>query len=115
MVLVANRPAVLAEAASARLAELAGRTFTDPRGQARLLLTGDELHLLSIPKGSLSEDERREIESHVTHTFRFLSQIPWTRDAAAGPRDRLRPPREARRPRLPARGGGARPSPWRRG
>ncbi len=79
VVVVANRPAVLAEAASARLAELAGRTFTDPRGQSRLLLTGDELHLLSIPKGSLSEDERREIESHVTHTFRFLSQIPWTR------------------------------------
>src|SRR5207237_10309983 len=23
--------------------------------------------------------ERREIESHVTHTYRFLPQIPWTR------------------------------------
>jgi len=79
VVLVANRPAVLAEAASARLAELAGRTFNDSRGAARALITGDELQLLSIPKGSLSELERREIESHVTHTFRFLSQIPWTR------------------------------------
>ena len=29
--------------------------------------------------GSLSPDERLEIESHVTHTFRFLTQIPWTR------------------------------------
>src|SRR4029077_927114 len=27
---------------------------------------------------SWSEKERREIESHVTHTFRFLSEIPWT-------------------------------------
>jgi HD-GYP domain-containing protein (c-di-GMP phosphodiesterase class II) len=79
VVLVANRPAVLAEAASARLAELAGRTFTDWRGAAHPLLTGEELQLLSIPRGSLSEAERREIESHVTHTFRFLSQIPWTR------------------------------------
>ena len=79
VVLVANRPAVLAEAASARLAGLAGRTFTDSRGAARALISTDELRLLSIPKGSLSEDERREIESHVTHTFRFLSQIPWTR------------------------------------
>ena len=34
---------------------------------------------LSIRKGSLTETERREIESHVTHTFRFLQQIPWTR------------------------------------
>jgi HD-GYP domain-containing protein (c-di-GMP phosphodiesterase class II) len=79
VVLVANRPAVLAEAASAGLAGLAGRTFTDSWGQTRPLLTGEELRLLSIPRGSLSDAERREIESHVTHTFRFLSQIPWTR------------------------------------
>ncbi len=79
VLLVANRPAVLAEAASARLAGLVGRTFTDARGAAHPLVTGDELELLSIPRGSLSEAERKEIESHVTHTFRFLSQIPWTR------------------------------------
>ncbi len=79
VVVVANRPAVLAEEASARLASLGGRTFTDPRGAARPLVTDEELRLLSIPKGSLSDDERREIESHVTHTYRFLSQIPWTR------------------------------------
>jgi HD-GYP domain-containing protein (c-di-GMP phosphodiesterase class II) len=35
--------------------------------------------LLSIPKGSLSDSERLEIESHVTHTFNFLQQIPWTK------------------------------------
>jgi response regulator RpfG family c-di-GMP phosphodiesterase len=74
-----NRPSVLPEAASARLAQVAGLSFTDPRGQARALVTPEELRLLTIPKGSLSDDERREIESHVTHTFNFLSQIPWTR------------------------------------
>ena len=45
-------------------------------------LTEDELHFLSIPKGSLDPDERKQIESHVTHTFNFLRQIPWTRDLA---------------------------------
>ena len=65
VVLVANRPAVLAEAASAQLARLAGRTFVDPRGQARPLLTGEELRLLSIPRGSLSEQERAEFERRV--------------------------------------------------
>jgi HD-GYP domain-containing protein (c-di-GMP phosphodiesterase class II) len=79
LVTSSNRPTVLPEAASARLREVAALSFTDPRGQARPLLTGEELHLLAIPKGSLSEDERKEIESHVTHTFNFLSQIPWTR------------------------------------
>ena len=29
--------------------------------------------------------ERQEIESHVTHTFRFLQQIPWTRDLVGVP------------------------------
>jgi HD-GYP domain-containing protein (c-di-GMP phosphodiesterase class II) len=79
LVVGANRPTVLAEAAGQRLHEVAAFEFPDPRGLARPLLTQDELRLLTIPRGSLSDEERREIESHVTHTFRFLSQIPWTR------------------------------------
>jgi response regulator RpfG family c-di-GMP phosphodiesterase len=79
LVVAANRPTVLAEAAGQRLHEVAALEFADPGGLPRPLLTQDELRLLTIPKGSLSDDERREIESHVTHTFRFLSQIPWTR------------------------------------
>jgi HD-GYP domain-containing protein (c-di-GMP phosphodiesterase class II) len=43
-------------------------------------VTQDELHFLRIPKGSLDERERREIESHVEQTYRFLTQIPWTED-----------------------------------
>ena len=39
-----------------------------------------------IRKGNLDETERREIESHVTHTYRFLEQIPWTRELRAIPR-----------------------------
>jgi HD-GYP domain-containing protein (c-di-GMP phosphodiesterase class II) len=48
-----------------------------------------------IRKGNLDERERREIESHVTHTYRFLEQIPWTRelkgipDIAYGHHERL--------------------------
>jgi HD-GYP domain-containing protein (c-di-GMP phosphodiesterase class II) len=79
LIVTANRPTVLAEAAGQRLHEAAAFAFADPRGAPRPLLTEDELKLLSIPKGSLSDDERKEIESHVTHTWRFLSQIPWTR------------------------------------
>lgn len=79
LVVAANRPTVLAEAAGQRLHEVAACDFADPRGALRPLLTQEELRLLTIPKGSLSDEERREIESHVTHTFRFLSQIPWTR------------------------------------
>lgn len=77
--LACNKPTVLAQGGFERLAELAASTFEDSRGAARALLTPHEVALLSIPRGSLSADERREIESHVTHTYRFLSQIPWTR------------------------------------
>jgi HD-GYP domain-containing protein (c-di-GMP phosphodiesterase class II) len=33
-----------------------------------------------IRKGSLDDAERLEIESHVTHTYKFLQEIPWTRE-----------------------------------
>jgi HD-GYP domain-containing protein (c-di-GMP phosphodiesterase class II) len=42
------------------------------------ILTDNEVKILSIPKGSLSLDERSQIESHVTHTYQFLKQIAWT-------------------------------------
>lgn len=44
------------------------------------LITPEEMVKLSLPKGSLGEDERREIESHVSHTYHFLRQIAWTED-----------------------------------
>lgn len=32
---------------------------------------------LSIRRGSLNDEERNEIESHVVHTYNFVSRIPW--------------------------------------
>jgi HD-GYP domain-containing protein (c-di-GMP phosphodiesterase class II) len=43
-------------------------------------LTEDEVQALSIRKGSLSEFERDLINSHVSHTYRFLQKLPWTRE-----------------------------------
>jgi HD-GYP domain-containing protein (c-di-GMP phosphodiesterase class II) len=78
-ILACNRPTVLPSGGFERLAELGRLTFRDALEVEQPLLIARELERLSIPRGSLSTDERREIESHVTHTFRFLSQIPWTR------------------------------------
>ncbi len=52
----------------------------DRKDYAPFHLTEEEMRYLTIPKGSLDETERLEIESHVTHTYRFLQQIPWTRE-----------------------------------
>jgi hypothetical protein len=79
-ILQANEPTVLPEKISERLVEVAGWTFQDPSGPSEPLLAQDELKLLSIRKGSLNDEERLQIESHVIHSFRFLSQIPWTKE-----------------------------------
>ncbi|HVE80066.1 MAG TPA: HD domain-containing phosphohydrolase, partial [Gemmatimonadaceae bacterium] len=79
-IIAANEPTILPEESSALLAHVSQITYTDIHGENRPLLAEDELRLLSIPKGNLDDEERREIESHVTHTFRFLQQIPWTRE-----------------------------------
>jgi HD-GYP domain-containing protein (c-di-GMP phosphodiesterase class II) len=76
----ADEPAVLPERTSEKLAEIAGWTFHDPSGPVEPLLSPAEVKLLSIPKGSLDEQERLQIESHVIHSFRFLNQIPWTKE-----------------------------------
>ena len=79
LVAVANEPMVLAEEPSALLKEVGRVSYRDISGEEQPLLTEDEVHKLSIRKGSLDEDERREIESHAVHSFSFLEQIPWTR------------------------------------
>jgi HD-GYP domain-containing protein (c-di-GMP phosphodiesterase class II) len=76
----ANIPRVLPEEAAAVLNEIARRTFRDPDGREQTYLTPDELHFLQIRKGSLDEKERKEIESHVVHSYDFLLEIPWTEE-----------------------------------
>jgi HD-GYP domain-containing protein (c-di-GMP phosphodiesterase class II) len=78
MVTQANEPTILEEESFRALMDLPTRTFSDMDGNLQPFLTPNEVQALSIRRGSLSEKERREIESHVTHTFRFLSEIPWT-------------------------------------
>ncbi|CAN5907849.1 HD family phosphohydrolase [soil metagenome] len=79
-IVAANEPTVLPEGSFDALHEINRRTFTDFEGVQRPLLEDHELQFLMIRKGNLDDRERREIESHVTHTYRFLEQIPWTRE-----------------------------------
>jgi len=78
-ILRCNRPTVLPDGGFERLTELSRVTYRDGQNRTQPLLLSKEVEALSIPRGSLSVAERREIESHVTHTFRFLSLIPWSR------------------------------------
>jgi hypothetical protein len=76
----ANEPTVLPEGSFDELKEINERSYLDFDGVERPLLRDEELRFLMIRKGNLDDRERREIESHVTHTYRFLEQIPWTHE-----------------------------------
>ncbi len=84
-VLAANEPTILPRDARGSLETLLARTYRDRRGLTGTLLLPEEFRFLSITQGSLSADERLDVESHVTHTWRFLSTIPWTPDLARVP------------------------------
>jgi len=72
-----NIPTVLEKGGFERLNEIAARTYSSFDGPKPYLMA-PELVSLAIPKGSLTNEDRLEIESHVTHTYRFLATIPWT-------------------------------------
>lgn len=76
----ANEPTILPSREFELLTEISQKTYRDPRGAERPYLTSEEVRYLSIPRGSLDSNERLQIESHVTHSFNFLTQIPWTHD-----------------------------------
>jgi len=78
VVLKSDEPTVLPEGNFEKLIDIAARHYRDFEEEDKPLLTSDEVRLLSIRKGSLDENERLQIESHVVHTFNFLQQIPWT-------------------------------------
>ncbi|MDI9620698.1 MAG: HD domain-containing phosphohydrolase [Acidobacteriota bacterium] len=73
----ANEPAVLNRETRHILVEVEQARFPGVNGDETPFLLPDELRVLSVPKGSLNEEERREIESHVSHSYDFLLTIPW--------------------------------------
>jgi len=77
LVLQANQPTIMSEGDFTAVGELADRTYVDPSGEEQPLLTRDEVESLQVTKGSLNMEEIDEIRSYVSHTFDFLSRIPW--------------------------------------
>jgi HD-GYP domain-containing protein (c-di-GMP phosphodiesterase class II) len=78
-ILLAAEPTVL-NAQDRKLLDAAERlTLRRRDGHAESLLSPAELSSLRIERGSLTPEEFAEIRSHVVHTQRFLSRIPWGR------------------------------------
>jgi response regulator RpfG family c-di-GMP phosphodiesterase len=78
LILRCNEPKVLTQEVVEAMDELEELNFQHWRGGDSRILETVDIAALRIPKGSLSEAERNEINSHVQKTFNFLSKIPWT-------------------------------------
>ena len=61
-----------------RLNRIKELTYTDPLGNSRLhLVDDDEYSNLSIRRGSLNEEERKEAQSHVNKSIKIIEKIPF--------------------------------------
>jgi HD-GYP domain-containing protein (c-di-GMP phosphodiesterase class II) len=81
----ANIPTVREQGFFDHLAQVKAYPFQAPDEEMQFLLSDQEYECLSIRRGSLSQAERAEIESHVVHTANFLRLIPWTPELARIP------------------------------
>jgi HD-GYP domain-containing protein (c-di-GMP phosphodiesterase class II) len=81
----ANEPAVSRGGALPDLRDIVHYACHDPDGLLLPLLEDHEVAALSLPKGCLTPDERRQIEEHVVDSYSFLVLIPWTRDLSGVP------------------------------
>jgi len=79
-VVAANEPTVMPEDMASRIQHLPLAAFVDHQGQPHTVITAEEARMLSIQRGSLTPEEFKQIQSHVVHTYQFLTHIPWTRE-----------------------------------
>jgi HD-GYP domain-containing protein (c-di-GMP phosphodiesterase class II) len=75
----ANEPSIVKHATNGLVHDLRHLQVPFDTGEILTALTDEESQKLSIAQGSLSEEERLEIESHVNKTFDILKMIPWSK------------------------------------
>lgn len=78
LILKTNEPSVSRREVPTELSKLLSYSFPTEDGSETPILEDFEFSDLTAAQGSLSPDERLQIESHVSHTYAFLSLIPWS-------------------------------------
>ncbi len=82
LVLRCNEPQLLSKEIADGMDHLEDLEFTHFSGLTTRIIEPEDIAALRIPRGSLSLEEREEINSHVVHSYQFLKQIPWTESLA---------------------------------
>ena len=65
--------------------EMGAHKVLTSTGEEALLLNDEELHCMLIQKGTLTDEERGIMQSHVVHTARMLAQMKFSRNYAKVP------------------------------
>ncbi|RTR39960.1 GAF domain-containing protein [Shewanella canadensis] len=60
-----------------RVASIANYTWVDQQGNTQTLLNEEEVENLMIPAGTLTNEERKIINNHISLTIRMLETLPW--------------------------------------
>ena len=80
-----NTVSYLSDEALTQIDELARRTYVDETNIVRPWLTQAEYHALSVRKGTLTEEERSIMESHVLMTEKLIGEMKFSRSYASVP------------------------------
>ena len=69
----------MTEEAQQRVRDIGKREFRDVNGEIQPLLTENEIYNLTIPKGTLTPEERHVINFHMQSTINMLEKLPFPR------------------------------------
>lgn len=75
-----NKPGFLKDSDLDRLKKVASKKYGNSNGGEENYLTEFEYTNLSVRKGNLTEEEYKNIQSHVVHTYNILRNIPFTKN-----------------------------------
>jgi len=74
-ILSANKAGFLPDEMLEKIRTIAAYTYKDADGEEKTWLTEEELTCMSIRKGTLSDEERGIMQSHVVMTEKFLNEV----------------------------------------
>lgn len=76
---------ILSEQVFYKFTQLAQYRYRDVDGRLKSIVSESDLEQLLLPRGNLNPEERQAIESHVSQSYEFLREIPWTKDLSQVP------------------------------
>ncbi len=77
---IVNKPGFLKDSDLERLKKITSKKYSNSNGGEENYLTEFEYTNLSVRKGNLTEEEYKNIQSHVIHTYNILRNIPFTKN-----------------------------------